>query len=74
MTEKEQEAAGILDPKIIRSAAAQLLTDHLKNYLADLEKRNRAGRDGRGAKKLKTRITTLLTECQWKLAFHVFTT
>ena len=47
--EKEREAAGILEPKVIRTAAMRPLAAHLEDYLSDLEKRNRAGRNGRGA-------------------------
>jgi hypothetical protein len=46
--EKEGEAAGILEPKVIREAAMRPLAAHLEEYVADLEKRNRAGRGGRG--------------------------
>ena len=69
--EKEREAAGILEPKVIRTAAMKPLAAHLEDYLADLEKRNRAGRNGRGARQLKMRVGTLLTECRWSIAFNV---
>ena len=69
--EKEREAAGILEPKIIRDAAMRPLTAHLQDYLADLEKRNRAGRNGRGGRQLKMRVTTLLNECKWILASNI---
>jgi integrase len=39
--------------------------------VADLEKRHRAGRNGSGGRKLKTRITTLLNECKWKVAYNI---
>jgi len=71
LREKEQEAAGILEPKVIRSAASRPLAEHLEDYLADLEKRNRSGRNGKGARKLKARITRLLSECRWRVAFNV---
>lgn len=64
--EQEREAAGILEPKVIRTAAMRPLAAHLEDYVADLEKRNRAGRGGRGARQLKMRVTTLLNECNWK--------
>ena len=69
--EWEQEAAGILEPKIIRSAAARPLAEHLKDYVADLEKRNRAGRNGSGGRKNAMRITALLNGCSWKVAFNI---
>jgi len=69
--EKEQEAAGILEPKVTRSAAARPLGEHLEDYVADLEKRNRAGRNGRGGRQLKMRVTALLKGCNWNIAFNV---
>ena len=69
--EKEREAAGILEPKIVRTAASIPLAAHLEDYLADLAKRNRAGRNGTGGRKLKMRITTLLDQCNWRVAFNI---
>lgn len=69
--EKEREAAGILEPKVIRKAALMPLAEHLEDYLADLEKRNRAGRNGRGGRQLKMRVETLVTECGWNVAFNI---
>lgn len=37
----------------------------MADYVADLEKRGRAGRKGRGAKLLKSRIKTVLREAGW---------
>lgn len=69
--EVEREAAGILEPKLIRTAAMKPLAMHLEDYLADLEKRNRAGRNGRGGRQLKMRVTTVLNECNWNVAYEV---
>lgn len=69
--EHEREAAGILEPKVMRNAARMPLAAHLEDYLADLEKRNRAGRKGRGGRQLKMRVTTLLDECNWKVACNI---
>src|SRR6266446_10966798 len=55
--EKEREAAGILEPKVMRTAARMPLAAHLEDFLADLEKRNRAGRKGRGGRQLRMRVT-----------------
>ena len=71
--EKEREAAGILEPKVIRNSAARPLAEHLDDYVADLETRNRAGRNGRGGRQLKMRVSTLLNECRWQVAFNVNT-
>jgi hypothetical protein len=69
--EHEREAAGILEPKVIRKAATRPFAAHLEDYPGDLEKRNRAGRNGRGARQLKMRVGTLLKECNWTVAFNV---
>jgi len=65
--EIEREAAGILEPKLVRDAAQRPLTEHLNDYEADLLKRGRAGRGGRGARLLKARIVRLVNESGWKL-------
>lgn len=44
---------------------------HLSDYVSDLEKRARAGRNGRGAKLLKSRIERLIKECSWGFLFEV---
>ena len=69
--EKEREAAGIIEPKLIRDAAQRPLTEHLNDYEADLVTRGRAGRGGRGARLLKARIIRLMSECDWKLPAQV---
>ncbi len=69
--EKEREATGILEPKLLRTAATKPLSAHLEDYISDLEKRHRAGRNGRGARQLKMRVTTLLDECKWRVACDV---
>jgi hypothetical protein len=69
--EKEREAAGILEPRVIRDAAKRPLRDHLGDYVADLETRGRCGRGGRGARLLKGRILRLMDGCGWKLSIHV---
>ncbi len=57
--EQEREAAGILEPRVIRDSAKKPLKVHLEDYVADLERRARSGRGGRGAKLLKGRIVRL---------------
>lgn len=69
--EKEREAAGIIDPRGMREAAKSPLKEQLSEYVADLEKRNRAGRDGRGGRLLKSRILRLMAGCGWSLAVNV---
>ena len=69
--EKEREAVGIIEPKLIRDAAQRSLADHLNEYEVDLVKRGRAGRGGRGARLLKARIVRLMGDCHWKLPSSV---
>ena len=69
--EKEREAAGIIEPKIVRDAAQRPLVEHLNDYEDDLVKRGRAGRGGRGARLLKARILRLMSESGWRLAAQV---
>jgi hypothetical protein len=69
--EWENEAEGILEPRLIRDGAKKALTSHLDDYMADLHARGRAGRNGRGAKLTKTRIVRLLSECEWKVVVNV---
>ena len=64
--EKEREAAGIIEPKLVREAAQKPLVGHLNDYEADLMARGRAGRGGRGARLLKSRISRLLTDNNWQ--------
>ena len=58
--ELEREAAGIIEPKVIREAARKALSEHLDDYVADLERRGRSGRGGRGGRLLKGRIVRLI--------------
>src|ERR1019366_8417584 len=66
--EAEREAAGILEPRVIRDAAKKPLKEHLEAYVADLERRGRSGRGGRGARLLKGRVVRLMDDCGWKVA------
>jgi integrase len=69
--ELEREAAGIIEPKLVREAAHRPLLEHLNDYESDLVTRGRAGRGGRGGRLLKARIVRLLGNCRWKLAAQV---
>ena len=69
--EKESEAAGILEPRVLRDAAKKPLKEHLADYVADLERRGRSGRGGRGGRLVKGRILRLMDACGWKLAIQV---
>jgi integrase len=69
--EKEREAAGIIEPKLVRDAAQRPLAEHLDDYEADLVTRGRAGRGGRGARLLKARLVRLMNETKWKLVGQI---
>jgi integrase len=69
--EKEREAAGVIEAKPMRDAAQRPLAEHLNDYEADLVTRERAGRGGRGARLLKSRILRLLNDCGWKLSASI---
>jgi integrase len=69
--DKEREAAGILEPRVIRDAARKPLKEHLGDYIADLETRGRCGRGGRGARLVKGRILRTMEGCGWKVAVQV---
>src|ERR1700730_4519299 len=45
--EHEREAAGILEPRVVRDSAKKPLKAHLEDYVSDLERRARSGRGGR---------------------------
>jgi len=69
--EREREAAGIIEPKLVRDAAQKALPQHLNDYVADLMARGRAGRGGKGARLIKTRITGLAKECGWNVVANI---
>jgi integrase len=69
--EKEREAVGIIEPKLVRDAAQRSLAEHLNDYEADLVTRGRAGRGGRGARLLKARLVRLMNATKWKLAGQI---
>ncbi len=71
--EKEMEQHGILQPKIVRDSAKRPLREHLEDYVADLEKRNRAGRNGRGGRQIKMRVAALLEDCGWVVPIDITT-
>ena len=69
--EKEREAAGVSEPTLVRDAAQRPLLEHLNHYEADLVTRGRAGRGGRGARLLKSRIIRLMKEAGWKIVGQI---
>ena len=68
---KEREATGIVEAKVERNAAKKLLTEPRGDFVADLERRGRSERSGRGARLLKGRKVRLMDACGWKLARQV---
>lgn len=71
LQELQREHDGILDAKPIREAARTPLTQHLKDFLADMERRGKAGRGGRDGRLLGGRVGRLLDACGWNLPASV---
>ena len=68
LAEFERERSGILPPQGLRAGAQKLLTEHLEDLLADLEKQ------GKGAKYLaniRHRVGILVQGCNWRTAKDV---
>ena len=61
---QQQEAEGIIPPKIMRDAAGRELGKHLADYLADLTAKQRATRY---VHLTELRINKLARECGWKM-------
>lgn len=64
VTELEQEAAGLIPPKVQRDAAQRALLDHLTDYINDLSK---VGRDAMYVYNVEKLVARLATECGWSL-------
>jgi len=71
LQEVQREKDGILDAKPIREAARTPLRQHLKDFLADMERRGKAGRGGRDGRLLGGRVGRLLDACAWNLPASV---
>ncbi len=69
--EIEAEQAGILMPKPIRDGAKKLIVEHLKDYCADLERRGKTGRNGKGLKQTESRILRISKECGWQYLISI---
>jgi len=65
--EWEAEQMGILPPKSLREGAKRPLSEHLEDYLSDLERRGKTGRKGKGIKQTRTRLKRLFRECGWQV-------
>jgi len=65
LNEWEAEDAGVLPPKSLRNAAKAPLEQHLRMYLADLEKRGKTGRNNKSLVQTRNRITRLCKENGW---------
>ena len=62
--EKQQESAGIIAPKALRDAAKKPLTDHLADFIADL---NAKGRDDMYIYIIEKLTIRVFRECEWKM-------
>ena len=69
--EIQQEQDGILDAKPTRESARTPLRQHLKDFIADMERRGKAGRGGRDGRLLGGRVGRLLDACGWNLPASV---
>ena len=66
--EMQQEAAGLLPAKSLRTAGAKALCDHLEDFLCDLQSK---GRTKKHVDDNRSRISRLLSECGWKVLADV---
>lgn len=64
----EREAEGIIAPRPLREAVQRSVTDHLAEYMADLE---RKGRERIYRRLVKARVERLIRECGWQQLQHV---
>ena len=62
--EREKELHGLLPAKGMRDAANELLSKHLKDFIADLEAK---GRNQQYIAEFENRVTLLICECGWQL-------
>jgi len=68
LAEFERERAGILAPKALRDGAHKLLTEHLQDLLADLEKQ---GQSEKYLANIDHRVGVLIQQCGWRTAKDV---
>ncbi len=71
LKEIQNEHDEVIEAKPIREAAKMPLRVHLREFLADMERRGKAGRGGRDARLLGGRIGRLLEGCGWHLPASV---
>ena len=64
----EREAAGIIPPKALRDAAQRELTEHLNDFLADLEAQHCSVKH---LDNVRYRIGVLIQECGWRWPSNV---
>ena len=62
--EREKELHGLSPAKGMRDAANELLSKHLKDFIADLEAK---GRNEQYIAEFENRVTLLIAECGWQL-------
>lgn len=64
--EHEREAAGVVVPKLLREAAAKLMTAHLADFVSDLRTKSRRA-SSMYAYNVEKRVSKLIGACGWKL-------
>lgn len=61
--ELELERSGVIAPRSFRSASSQAVSEHLKDFVADLESR---GRSADYIRKVRSRVNSLIESCGWE--------
>lgn len=68
LREQEAEAVGITEPKALRASAQKRMSEHLADFIADLEAR---GKDDMYTYNMAKRIGLLIRDCGWEYPKHV---
>jgi integrase len=68
--EREQEVAGIIPPKSLRNAGQRDMTDHLSDFVADLQAQHCSEKH---VNNIRYRVSMLIKECAWRLPSNVTT-
>jgi integrase len=66
--EREQEMAGIIPPKSLRDASQRGLSEHLKDFIADLHTHHCSEKH---ISNIRYRVGVLIEECSWRLPSNV---
>ncbi len=64
LREREHERAGFIPTKAVRDAAQRALSEHLADFLGDMQRR---GKSDKYLANLQFRVSALIEDCAWKL-------